>query len=96
MEITENKFKTNEEVHHSEVPEKALSYDPKKAYKWEPSDQITITGSEFGVLLNSIRAVLNTPEAQRILTIERANLAIESVIKRSVESGIVKEDPNQR
>ncbi len=43
------------------------SYDPNKKYRWSEDDLFVVSGGEFGVLLNALRAVLNTPESQRIL-----------------------------
>jgi hypothetical protein len=67
------------------------SYDRNKAYKWTPNDEFLLSGAEFGTILNAFRAVLSTPEAQKIMMVERANEAIESVLARAVESGQVVE-----
>jgi len=67
------------------------SYDRNKAYKWTPNDEFLLSGAEFGTILNAFRAVLSTPEAQKIIMVERANEAIESVLARAVESGQVVE-----
>jgi hypothetical protein len=68
-----------------------VSYDPNKRYRWTPEDQFVVSGSEFGVLLNALRAILHTPEAQRILLADKANEIIEATLAKAVESGIVKE-----
>ena len=67
------------------------SYDRNKAYKWTPNDEFLISGAEFGTILNAFRAVLSTPEAQKIMMVERANETIEGVLARAVESGQVVE-----
>ena len=69
------------------------SYDPNKKYTWTPEDQFTISGSEFGLILNTLRAVLNTPEAARILLANEANNVIEATLAKAVEAGIVVEAP---
>jgi len=66
-------------------------YDPNKKYRWEPGSNFFMTGEEFGVILNSLRAILNTPEAQKVLLAERANIAVENTIARAVQQGIVQE-----
>jgi hypothetical protein len=43
------------------------------------------------MVLNAFRAVLSTPEAQKILLIEEANKARESAMALAVEKGIVVE-----
>ena len=50
-----------------------------------------MSGSEFGVILNALRAILHTPDAQRILLADKANEIIESTLAKAVETGIVKE-----
>ena len=42
-------------------------YSPDKKYTWGPEDHFTLTGNEFGLILNSLRAVLGTPEASNCL-----------------------------
>ena len=68
-----------------------VSYDPNKKYQWTPNDKFEFSGAEFGVLLNALRAILASEEAQRILLAERANDIIENVLAKSVEKGNVKE-----
>ena len=70
---------------------KVANYDPNKRYRWSPEDQFSMSGSEFGVLLNALRAILHTPEAQRIILADKANDIIEATLAKAVESGVVKE-----
>lgn len=82
MEIVKDSIETIEPIN---------SYDPNKKYGWTPEDQFVMSGQEFGIVLNALRAVLNTQEAARILLANEANKAIEGVLSRGVESGMVKE-----
>jgi hypothetical protein len=66
-------------------------YDPNKKYRWNPGDKFEITGEQFGNILNAFRAVLSSPEAQRILFIQQANNAVEDIMAKGVESDIIKE-----
>ena len=66
-------------------------YNPEKKYTWSPEDQFVLSGSEFGIVLNALRATLNTPEAARILIANQANFAVESILAKYVESGTIKE-----
>ena len=70
-------------------------YNPEKKYTWTPEDPFILSGGEFGILLNSLRAILSTPDAQRILLADKANDIIENTLARAVESGIVKEAPEE-
>lgn len=67
------------------------TYDPSKKYTWTPEDKFVLTGNQFGLVLNALRGVLNTPEASKILLASRANDAIEEVMAAAVEKDIVKE-----
>lgn len=82
MEIVNDSIETIETV---------KSYDANKKYGWTPEDQFAMSGQEFGLILNALRSVLNTQEAARILLANEANKAVEGVLARGVESGMVKE-----
>ena len=67
------------------------NYDASKRYSWTPEDKFEFTGAEFGLILNALRAILNTEEAARILLINEANNAIEGVLAKAVENDVAKE-----
>jgi hypothetical protein len=71
-----------------------ITYDPNKKYTWGPDDSFILSGAEFGLVLNTLRAVLSTEEAARILLAARANEIIEGTLGRAVEDGIAKEVPD--
>lgn len=64
-------------------------YDPNTKYGWEKDTKFELSGNEFGLILNTFRTVLQSPEAQKILIMNEANKAIEEVLSRNVESGVV-------
>ena len=66
-------------------------YDANKRYTWTPEDTFTLSGSEFGLLLNTFRAYLASEEAARFQLMVQSNEAIEKVMARAVEADIVKE-----
>lgn len=66
-------------------------YDQNKKYTWTPEDQFVLSGAEFGLLLNSFRAILSTEQAQQVLLASRANEVVETILARAVENGVVKE-----
>jgi len=72
-----------------------ITYDPSKKYSWTPEDTFTLSGSDFGLVLNALRAVLNTREAATILLANQANGIVESVLAGAVEAGVVKEAPEE-
>ena len=73
------------------VSEEAPKFDPTKKYTWPRDTQIVISGAEFGVILNALRAVTTTPEAQAIFLAAEAANKIEDVLVRSVETGVFTE-----
>jgi len=70
-----------------------ITYDPNKKYTWTNDDQFVISGSEFGLILNTLRAILSTPEAAKILLANEANNVIEAKLAQAVENGVVVEAP---
>jgi hypothetical protein len=72
------------------------TYDPSKRYTWTPTDKFELSGAEFGLILNTLRAVLNTEEAAKILLANQANEAIERVLAAAVEADVVKEAPESK
>ena len=73
---------------------KKTTYNPDKKYTWGPEDSFILSGAEFGLVLNTLRAVLSTEEAARILLAARANEVIEGTLARAVENDIAKEVPD--
>lgn len=76
------------------MAKKVASYDPNKKYNWGPDDSFILSGAEFGLVLNTLRAVLSTEEAARIMLAMRANDIVEGTLARAVEDGIAKEVPD--
>jgi len=68
-----------------------ITYDPNKKYSWTPEDSFTLSGGEFGVILNTLRAILSTQEASKILLANQANTIVEATLAKAVEDGIDKE-----
>ena len=74
-----------------EVP----TFDPNKKYTWAIDSEFTLSGNDFGILLNSLRAILSTEEAQRILLADKASQIMEATLAEAVQSGSVVEVPEQ-
>lgn len=73
------------------MSESNKNYDPNKNYNWKNEEVFSMSGAEFGTILNSIRAFLSTEEARKVMIIQQAGAAIEAVLARGVTNGIVKE-----
>jgi len=72
-------------------PSETPKFDPTKKYTWSPNAQFTISGHEFGLLLNSLRSIVSTKEAQTILIAAQAADAVEALLERNVENGTIVE-----
>lgn len=66
-------------------------YDPSKRYTWTPEDTFTLTGQEFGLILNTVRSYLSSEEAARFQLMMQTNEVIEKLMIKGVEADIVKE-----
>ena len=66
-------------------------YDPNKRYTWTPEDVFTLSGKEFGLILNTVRAYLSSEEAARFQLMLQANKVLDKIISTAVEADIVKE-----
>ena len=70
-------------------------FDPKKKYTWSPETVFTINGHEFGLLLNTLRSITSTKEAQTILLAHEAGDVLEKTLAHGVETGKIVEVPQQ-
>ena len=77
------------------VAEQGPKFDPAKKYTWASDTGIVISGAEFGLILNALRGVVSTPEAQAIFIAAEAADKVESVLARNVENGVIKEAPEK-
>lgn len=71
-------------------------FDPNKKYTWDMNAKFVLDGGDFGMLLNAMRAVINTKEAQTILLAKQAGDALEDVLAAAVEAGVVVELPENK
>jgi hypothetical protein len=71
-------------------------FDPNKKYTWDMNAQFVLDGGDFGMLLNAMRAVINTKEAQTILLAKQAGDVLEETLAAGVESGLVVEVPENK
>ena len=67
------------------------TYNPSSRYTWTPEDTFTLTGQQFGLFLNTVRAYLSSEEAARFQLMMQANKVIEELMIQGVETDIIKE-----
>ena len=56
-------------------------------YTWKPEEEFSISGVIFQELITLIRITLDTPEAQKIVNTVKLSVALEDVMKKSIETG---------
>lgn len=76
--------------------QQAPKFDPNKKYTWEYGTEFVLNGKDFGMILNALRAVINTKEAQTILLAKQAGDALEEVLEQAVNAGVVVELPENK
>jgi len=67
------------------------TYNPAKKYTWTPEDTFTISGQDFGLILNTVRSYLSSEEAARFQLMVKANEVVERLMIEGVEADIIKE-----
>jgi hypothetical protein len=67
------------------------TYNPSSRYTWTPEDTFTLTGQQFGLILNTVRAYLSSEEAARFQLMMQANEVIEKLMIDGVENDTIKE-----
>jgi len=70
-------------------------YDPLKKWRWPQDASFSFSGGEFGVILNSLRQVLSTREAQTILLAQRASELIETALATAIDEGVAYEEADE-
>jgi len=73
-----------------------IKFDPTKSYKWQPTDVFEISGNDFALILNSIRAILATEEAQKIILVNEANKIVENILSKGFDAGFVQENNDDK
>jgi hypothetical protein len=66
-------------------------FNPAKKYTWSKDAQFTLSGGEFGLILNALRGVVSTQEAQALFLANEAVGVVENILGNAVEGGLVKE-----
>ena len=84
------------EIINFENVEQGPKFDPSKKYTWSQDTKFTLSGNDFGMLLNTLRAVTGTKEAQTILLAHDAGDVLEKTLADAVEAGIVVEVPENK
>ena len=63
------------------------AFDPTKKYTWSTDTEFVLNGSEFGLILNALRSIVSTPEAQSIFLANKAVEMIENTLGKAIEDG---------
>lgn len=71
-----------------------MTNKPNVQYTWDEKASFVLNGREFEFLFNGIKVLVETPEVQKALLLNRSLETLSKVLSRGIESGIVnvKED----
>jgi hypothetical protein len=98
--VTKPKYNYMAEIINLEGAQESTSqtpkFDPAKKYSWALYTVFSISGGEFGLLLNTLRAITSTKEAQTVILAQQAGDVLEKTLASGVESGIIVEIPEQQ
>lgn len=78
-------------INLNQAQQEGPKFDPTKKYMWSPDAQFVLSGDEFGKLLNALRVVTSTKEAQAIILAKDAGDVLENTLAHAVETGVVVE-----
>jgi hypothetical protein len=67
------------------------SFDLNKNYRWEPTDEFTLSGNDYSVLFHALKMSTQTPTGAPAQTMVDAYQVLLNLLKAGVEAGIVKE-----
>lgn len=62
---------------------------PNTAYQWKDDEQFSFNGKEFELIINTVRAILNTTESQKVLLLARVSEVLEAQLLKGIETGAV-------
>ena len=69
----------------------APEFDPRKKYTWSSDTTFTLSGNQFGMLLNTVRAVLSTREAQIVMMAAESSDVLDGIMAEYVAKGAITE-----
>jgi len=73
------------------TPTQQPVYDPAKKYTWTEDATFILKGGEFGLILNTMRNILSSPEAARFMLVQQSNTVLEAQLAEAVALGTVVE-----
>jgi hypothetical protein len=67
------------------------NFDPKKNYKWEPSDTFKLTGQQFASLYHLLSQEMNVPGGAPLSLKVEAHGVIMALFQEGVVEGVISE-----
>lgn len=68
---------------------------PNVPYQWGEKELFSLNGKEFEFFINTTRAILNTPEAQKYLLLAELGKILEDKLVEGIKDGRVQEAPQK-
>lgn len=80
---------SNQQIHMSK-------FNPNAEYKWNPNEEFTITGQEYGILRLLVRNVMECDEVGRVVYGMEVDKILGKIYKDGIESGKITEVPEEK
>lgn len=64
---------------------------PNVNYTWDEKSTFTLSGKQFELFINGLRATLATPESQKVLMLNELSNILNEVLSRGIDEGTIKE-----
>lgn len=74
-----------------EVVKAPSKFSPDKNYTWKADTVLPLDGKTFELTINTLRAVLSTPENQRVVALYETLKAYETLLIQGVETDLITE-----
>ncbi len=91
MEIVKDEVKTTEEAKATPI-----KFDINKNYSWGKDDIFYLKGSDFGLVLNTLRQISTSPVAQMIFSAQKAASVMDISLAAAVETGVAFETETKK
>lgn len=70
-----------------------MSTEKNAPYVWKGDEKFEVTGQQFELLINTVRAHLSSPEAQKVMLFMQANDALNSIMEEGIKTGKIFQEP---
>ena len=71
-------------------------FDPTVPYGWSADDEFVITGKEFEMINNALKAHVGSEEFQKFLSLYKGLEVVDKIFIKGIEQGVIKPRVKQK